>query len=364
MPEIIGLGLFILIYSLSVFFLYRGLFILSKYTLMLSTMGSIIMGYVFLLGKTPGIHIYFLLFAILPIVIFSFREKLIIVVLFLLNLICFLIVEIFLPEDYPLLRFPGKYEVSFHILSNVITFTLIAIIILLYQWLTEENEKELHKQSEQLRELNATKDKFFSIIAHDLRNPFNAILNSSKLLIMKFSTYSEDRKFRMISAIHESSTNLSNLLENLLLWSQLQSKKIRVYNEEHDLAELVEENIDLYRKSLKNKEIELEKYLQPNIKISTDRYIVSLVMRNLISNAIKFTKSGGRITISLRMNDPEFVEISVKDSGIGIKEEDKRVLFEYFSQQENRAQIGKTVADSDCHSAKIRLKSSAGILKC
>jgi signal transduction histidine kinase len=197
----------------------------------------------------------------------------------------------------------------------------------------EEQTEELLAQKENLeeanahlKELNSTKDKFFSIIAHDLKNPFNTILGFSELLNMKYDTLSEEKKLRYMEVIFSSSKNIYNLLENLLQWARTQTDKIAFEPIVFSLKQLVEQNINLLKENITTKKIKIEHKITDSCDVYADRNMINTVIRNLLTNAIKFTQSGGDIAINtLRKNSQ--IEISVQDSGIGMSAEETEKIF-------------------------------------
>ena len=187
------------------------------------------------------------------------------------------------------------------------------------------NEKkqleEALKQSEaSLKELNAEKDKFFSIIAHDLRGPFNTIIGFCNLVHEKLreGNYTDVQEF--IGIIHTSTKQVLDLLVNLLEWSRTQTEQIKFSPETLDLAELVNQICDLYMINTRQKSITIHKKLGQNPMVVADKAMISTVLRNLISNAVKFTNTNGRIEISVHSNDHQHI-VSIADDGIGIQKE-------------------------------------------
>jgi signal transduction histidine kinase len=180
------------------------------------------------------------------------------------------------------------------------------------------------KQSEKkLTELNATKDKLFSIIAHDLRSPFSSILGFSELLI-KNTDPGKTKQFSEM--IHLSAKGAFELLETLLTWARLQSGTITSQPEHLQLYPLVKGILDLLRNQAELKSITLVNDITQDISVYSDSNMINTVIRNLLTNAIKYTGTNGEVAISgKRMQD--FIEITVSDNGIGISQEDLDKLF-------------------------------------
>jgi signal transduction histidine kinase len=176
---------------------------------------------------------------------------------------------------------------------------------------------ELDKQKKELEELNATKDKFFTIIAHDLKNPFNTVIGLSELLIERFETYDSNKIKEFINQIHIFSNNAYNLLEDLLQWAKSQTGRLEVHSEKVDLLDLATENINIFQEMAEKKGVNLESKINAGLYANIDKNMITTVIRNLISNSIKFTNTNDRIILDAKKNN-EFIEVSVTDTGIGI----------------------------------------------
>lgn len=194
---------------------------------------------------------------------------------------------------------------------------------------------ERRKNEEELRELNATKDRFFSIMAHDLKNPFNAILGISDLLVQSADSLDREQVREFIQDINSSSHSMYKLLENLLEWSRLQRGMIEPDIKETWLASLVRETFNLYRKGAGEKEIDLSYDVPDDLRCLADMNMLTTIIRNLVSNAIKFTHRKGRVTITGEDKE-DHVYLKVKDTGIGIPEEALKGLFRIDSLHTSR----------------------------
>jgi len=184
------------------------------------------------------------------------------------------------------------------------------------------------KQSEKkLKELDTTKNKFFSILAHDLRNPINALLGFSKLLLSNFDEYDIDRIKKYVLSINKISNQTSKLLEDLLLWSKSQTNSIAFNPTMQKIQELCEETINNLQQSANAKQISI-KYFEPEeLFISADLNMVKTILRNLISNAIKYTHRNGEILIYTEKQNQQAV-IIVSDNGVGIEPEYQNRIWE------------------------------------
>ena len=185
---------------------------------------------------------------------------------------------------------------------------------------------QISRQNEQLQQLNATKDKFFSIISHDLKGPLNSLSSFSGLLINYFDSLSKEEIQSLAHDLDKSLKNLFALLENLLEWSRSQTGAIEFKPAEFDLSELVQENIDLLSAQAGTKDIKLVYADAQPVRVMAHKNSVTTVIRNLISNSIKFTPKGGTITLSAKKNNEEAL-ISIADTGVGMSREVMDKLF-------------------------------------
>ena len=176
---------------------------------------------------------------------------------------------------------------------------------------------KLKSQNKELEDINATKNKFFSIISHDLRAPFNSLIGFTDLLLKYHKKYDEEKREDFIKLINNTSKNTLKLLENLLTWSHSQSGKIKYLPEKLNLKALLFEIIFPLQESADKKNISILDTIPENKLIFADRNMLSTVLRNLISNAIKFTNLNGNIIISSNEHQANnYLEISA-ESEIG-----------------------------------------------
>lgn len=185
--------------------------------------------------------------------------------------------------------------------------------------------KQLQASEENLRSVNAQKDRLFSIIAHDLKNPFNSLIGFSSFLLAEYDDISEEEKKQYIEYIEKSSKESFQLLENLLNWANTQTGLTKVNKSIFNIRETVERSISIHEGMALNKNIQIET-IKDDIEIYADKYMIETVIRNLISNAIKFTPEFGHVKISYKQAG-DMCEISVEDSGIGMTEETINSLF-------------------------------------
>jgi len=248
--------------------------------------------------------------------------------------------------------------------------------------LLEERQEEIMLQSEELaaqaqflrisntelERLNKTKDKFFSIIAHDLRNPFNAIMGFSDLLCHDYNEMDDKQKLGLLELISLSSESAYNLLENLLQWARTQTDKIKFNPEYVELAEVVQQVIDLHGIIAEKKQVSIESSIPDLTRVYADKNMIHTVIRNLISNAIKFSHKGGRVFLSACDNG-EMTEIVIRDEGIGMSRENLSMLFRidtYYSTSGTSGESGTGLGLIICkefvekNNGRIRATSKEG----
>lgn len=199
---------------------------------------------------------------------------------------------------------------------------------------------ELKISREALKELNATKDKFFSIIAHDLKNPLQGLLSSSEVLYKFYEAFDESKKKELIQRFYNSSQQFSALLKNLLTWSLSQQGRIRLNPKEINIAVIIEENIELIKETAEKKNIKYSTDIKNDSIAWADKNMIRTVIRNLVSNALKFTHSGGEINIKIEHSKP-YINIIVSDNGIGIPPEDIPGLFKLDTYKSNKGTLGE-----------------------
>ena len=186
----------------------------------------------------------------------------------------------------------------------------------------EKKEVELQrdiieKQAEDLDQTNKTKDKFFSIIAHDLRNPFQALMGYSEYLYSDLDNVDQKVLRESIGTIKDSAKALHNLTENLLVWANLQTEKMKPEPVEFALNELINKCVEVFKQSASQKKITLSNISEEYLNLYADRNMIETVLRNLISNAIKFTPNGGQVIINTTQKENHCI-VEVTDTGIGM----------------------------------------------
>jgi len=216
----------------------------------------------------------------------------------------------------------------FEIIHTALMFDGKKAILEIFHDVTERkrSEMQLKEYAGELELVNNTKDKLFSIVAHDLRSPFNSILGLTNLLNEQYETFNDDDKKSIILKLKESSENAFELLEDLLAWSLAQRKGIKLTPEKIDLHEIVSRQMDVFVTVANTKNIRIENLITPGAFANADSNMVSTIIRNLLNNALKFTYSGGRITItSFEKNDK--IGVSIADNGVGIEANIRENMF-------------------------------------
>ncbi len=185
---------------------------------------------------------------------------------------------------------------------------------------------ELNSAREQLRIANAAKDKFFSIIAHDLKNPLSGLLGLIDLFRARYPRYDDEKRLDHIEKIHAAADRAYKLLENLLDWSRIQTGKIPFEPIRVELAAAVSETLSLFNANAEKKEIRIANNVRPGAVVFADPDMLKAVLRNLVSNAVKFTPRGGAVDISSR-TDGGAETISISDTGVGVPPQEIADLF-------------------------------------
>lgn len=199
-------------------------------------------------------------------------------------------------------------------------------VLLQREKISDQNE-QLEKTNSELDQLLKSKDKFFSIIAHDLKNPINAIMGFSELMMRRFDKMDNEKKREFIAHINQSSNSIYNLLVNLLDWSRTQRQSLKPAPKNYGLANIFEDNRLLLADMAHRKGIRLEMCASQDTVVYADINILNTVLRNLISNSVKFTGRDGLITVIGHEENDGWVTISVQDTGVGMSKEKLDTLF-------------------------------------
>lgn len=199
-------------------------------------------------------------------------------------------------------------------------------------WITAKNveleaqKEEIEKKKNELEISDATKNKFFRIIAHDLRNPISTLVNTTGYILTDIDDIDKQRTKRIIEELNRLSHTTYNLLENLLDWSTSQMGDIKFSPEPLNLLSLIRENVELVKSKIDLKQINLDVDVPEDITVFADENMLHTVIRNIITNAVKFTNDNGRITISSRIGNG-FCYLGIADNGVGIGNDRIKKLF-------------------------------------
>ncbi len=243
------------------------------------------------------------------------------------------------PMQLDILITPPIWMSWWFILLEILFATAIAVMIYVYlvksrtnrllkyqnQQISLANEA-LRESEKNLMELNATKDKFFSIISHDLKNPFSSLLSISELMVESFDDADQEDHRAGFRKMHHSVKHLLDLLENLLTWSRSQRGRIKYDPVRFNLSHLIQENINLHKLLAEQKGIMLLSPDQDEIFAYGDRDMINSVIRNLMTNAVKFTDKDKQVEVKVKQTEKE-IEVSIVDEGIGISKENLNRLF-------------------------------------
>ncbi|MCB0689377.1 MAG: HAMP domain-containing histidine kinase [Saprospiraceae bacterium] len=213
-------------------------------------------------------------------------------------------------------------------------YFLIILIILSFLGITtfliiqlRKIRRKLELQNLQLNDLNQTKDRFFGIIAHDIRSPIIALESVEEQV--KYYANKKDlaKVFKISSMISQTARQLNGLLDNLLNWSFLQTRSIQYRPEKINLNEITQEVIELFRQNAIAKEIQVKTTIDPSLSVKADKNALHTVIRNLLSNAIKFTPEGGLITLKAKQINHE-IHLQTIDKGVGLSPDQIEKLFD------------------------------------
>lgn len=229
-------------------------------------------------------------------------------------------------------------------------------------------EDQLKNYTEELKESNANKDIFFSVISHDLKTPFISLLGLSEYLSEDAKILSKEEIVELSNSIHKSSKNLYALIDNLLQWSKLQFGKMDFSPEYYNFKDQVESIISVYESSFESKSVKINSAVNEDIFVYADRYMVDSILRNLFSNALKYSNIGGIVELKAEEIDT-IVKISVSDEGVGMDDETIQNVFDstkHFTTQGTLNEKGSGIGIELCkrfisfHGSRLRVESHPG----
>lgn len=233
----------------------------------------------------------------------------------------------------------------------------------------QKSNSTLVEQQLQLEKINITKDKFFTILGHDLKSPFVSLLGMLDLLVEDWAEMEDQDKQDHIKRLLQSSQNNYKLLEDLLNWGKLQQGHIICQNEIFNASEVIDEITELFADQIKNKKLHVNNAIDPEIILNTDRHLFTQIIQNLTNNAIKFTHINGKITLKL-INKNDELHICVSDTGIGIPADKVETIFNLDSdfnrqgtQMENSTGMGLIISRefAGVINASLSLKSEVNV---
>jgi signal transduction histidine kinase/ligand-binding sensor domain-containing protein len=274
-------------------------------------------------------------------------------ILLMVMLVVFMVVSVFRIRLRRLKRYNAELEEKVNLRTEEITM----------------QSANLETINNELTKSNATKDRLFSIIAHDLRSPFSGLIGVTSYLKEYYLELNDSQRQEMISKIEKSAQNVFDLLSNLLLWSMTQKDGLKLYPEPVKLLNVIEQAILAFKGNIDEKHIVLDIDLS-DITIMADNNQIQAIIRNLLSNAIKYSQDGGMISISCRETSTDMVEIKVVDHGVGMSEEIKKHLFDSYQIQsqpgtnnEKGTGLGLTIVYDfvTLHKGSIQVDSKPGM---
>ncbi|HBH47255.1 MAG TPA: hypothetical protein DDX98_01360 [Bacteroidales bacterium] len=298
------------------YFLAAKLLIVSFNTLLTTLIA------IFFFGPDPGIHVFLLIFGFIPLFVWSYKQWFYIVVFFTLNLVLFITIEFVGFNSIHSISFPEQFISSTRGVAVLFSYLGASVAIVAFHALANRKEKLLHFRNSELVKSNAVRSKIFSVISHDLRSPVSSMTNLLKLLNNDYDKLSTGEKKSYITGLSNSAESTYALLENLLDWSRLQSGTLKPNREILILSDLIDSATEINSQLLSTKHLSFIKSIPKNHKIIGDKHMVSTIIRNLISNAIKFTPENGSITVASKPYKGNNILVTVSDTGIGLSKEE------------------------------------------
>lgn len=205
----------------------------------------------------------------------------------------------------------------------------------------EDQNSKLLQFSEELKQINESKDRFFSILAHDLRSPMNGFLGLTGIVADELDSLSEKQIKDMAVSMKNSATNICNLLDNLLEWSRVQRGYITTNFEKLNLAAVVENCVQLFRDQARRKGVFIVSNIRNDVYLMADRHLLEIIIRNLVSNALKYSVAEGVILLAAVTTDDASVKLSIKDTGIGMNPQIAESLFKIAESSNRKGTLGE-----------------------
>lgn len=262
--------------------------------------------------------------------------------------------------------------ISLHLLisTSILNIQNEKFVLVTVEDITKEKnlQNEIKEREQKLEELIATKNKFFTIISRDLKNPFSTISGFAHLLLDNYSGFTDEERDSFLRLILHTSENTYKLLENLLLWSKVQVGSMECKLEKVYIPDIINDTITQLRSMADKNNIKFEVVSNNNLAVNVDRFMISTVMHNLLTNAIKFTPKNGLIKVKVEEIDKK-IQVSVMDNGVGIESEKISKLFEtnniysmQGTEQEEGSGLGLILCKEfiDLHKGEIWVESEVG----
>ncbi len=344
---------FIPLFIIAIYFNKNGYHKVARWIFSTGITGSVFIATAIFFGNTSYLQYFFLLFAVSTVIVWSEKDWGVIAFFLFLNLGCFIYINFLIDNKSAIYQFPQHLATIMGIISIISTFITIVFLIFLFQHqvrsrektlidqakdlsdknvrldLQREDIKELYDQirekNHQIRERNtqlsasnAAKDKFFNILSHDMINPTGAIYKSLELLHDEYGHFSEQDRRDMLSLLKQSSKTLFGLLEGLLIWSRIQTGNFESNPEQILLRDMADAVVALNAFTAGRKKIEIKNLIDNSLYGYSDYNMLSTIVRNLVGNAVKFTQTNGLIELSAKDTLDGFLEITVKDNGLGM----------------------------------------------
>ncbi len=409
LPVSITIFVYLIIHGGLYFLLKRGKYMLVRMLFITLSVLFLINLTFFIVGPKTGVHYFLLIFSVLALSMANPKRLWFSVLYFSASLFFFAGAEFGFIPDMSIVDYPAKLAYIIRIECIILSITLVYYVSYLFYKINlekenhileqnqelirvneqlEQSQEEVQRQNEQVLQLNeellanidiiskqkteleaanATKEKFFSIIAHDVKTPLSSIIGLTEVLQLNAEDYHIDELMKYMNAIHESANRIDVLFMNLLNWSKAQTGNIEPNIIHFNLNEILESNQKLFQQNLIDKEIKLVNNCSTNLMVDADRDMIDTVIRNLISNAIKFTHSQGTITLSNEINGGKLT-LHVSDTGIGMNEETLNKAFQrnksisYGTNTERGMGLGLLICKEflEMNNCELQIKSTPG----
>ncbi|MDD3033200.1 MAG: HAMP domain-containing sensor histidine kinase [Bacteroidales bacterium] len=331
---------------------------------------------IFFFGKEAGFHNYFLLLSLVPLITFKRGHRIHAMMIFCINVLLYLFVSLFPGSVIAYTPFPQEYLTIVSSSYVLLVYLVMLALVIINIRVTSKKENSLRREAmeahlvnERLKDINDSKDRFFSIISHDLRAPLGTVSAFLDYFTDESENFTKEEIKEAVASMNKYTHEVYALLENLLTWSRIQSGTIKVNLKHESITERIRMNVELYAANATKKEITLICSVNEDIVLDFDPDMINTIFRNLINNAIKFTPRGGEIAINaVRRSDN--VEITVQDSGKGMSDTTLKDLFLIDKKQnsclgtegEKGSGLGLILCKHfvECHNGTLSISSSRG----